>query len=219
MSDVLKRSTAGIVLVIMSFVFSLFYVPLGVAHAEDIPDNNPVYDDYETPGNGNSGNFQAPDANEVFGGIRVGRDDTGLSSKLQEVLNVGVAFVISAANIIFMAFLLIYFAIECLMMAFPFIATVMASKVPVQLFSNECAKVCGVKYSYKPGGGGEGAQAASGGDANGKKDTFMAKFTTYFKERMITLIICGVILVLCATGLMPKLISLAINWIIGLFIH
>lgn len=213
----MKTSVVRLLFLIICSVFMLF-IPSFSVHAEEIPNNSPVYDQ----GNYSPGNKpNTPNAADVFGDGIVGPDTTGLSEEVGAVLQTITNFLISTANVVFIAGMLIYFVIESLMMAFPIVATLMATKVPIQLFSNECAKVCGVKYSYKPGGaqGGVGGDSGAGvgGNGNDKDATFVSKFTTYAKERMITLIICGVILVMCATGLMPYVINTAINWILGLF--
>lgn len=212
-----KTSIVKLLFLILCSVLMLF-VPSFDVHAENIPNNSPAYSqgDYTPDNKPNS-----VDAADVFGSGIVGVDNTGLSNEVSAVLQTITNFLVSVANLVFIFGMIIYFVIESLMMAFPIIATLMATKVPIQLFSNECAKVCGVKYSYKPGGaqGGVGGGNDSGGvgGGDGKDTTFLSKFTTYAKERMITLIICGVILVMCATGLMPYVINTAINWILGLF--
>jgi len=208
------KKSLSVIVVFLLFVLSLFVVPIQLnVCAETIPNNSP---EYNSGSIGDDAKPNRPSASDVFGDATIQPDSTGFSDDIGNVLSMITSFIIKTCNYVFIFGLLIHFAVESVMMAFPIVATTMATRIPIQLFSNECAKVCGVKYSYKPGGqGGDGAaQQSSGGD--GKDKGFVGKFTEYFKERMITLILCGVILVMCATGIMPWLINTAINWIIGL---
>lgn len=201
-----------------------------IAYAEDdVPNNTPVYpgDDSNTD---DGRKPKKPDAYDVFGDVSVGEDTTGLSDTFGAALQAGTNMLVKACNLLFIFALICHFAVESCMMAFPSIANLMATKVPVQLFSNECAAACGVKYSYRPGGGGPGGPGGGPGSAaadagggpggngpNAKNKSFAAKFSVYFKERMITLILCGTALVMTTTGILPWLINTCINWLIGLF--
>ena len=206
----------------------LFMVQMpGVVHATgDVPENAPVYSQEETE---DPGKPDKPDANDIFGDATVGPDETGYADGAGEVLGKVVSLFVKIANYLFAFALIVHFTTDALMMAFPMFATLFATKIPIQLFSNECAQVCGVKYSYKPGGGagvggasgGVGTADASGGvgsAADGKKKGFIGKVIPYARERLVTLIICGSILVMSFTGILPWIINTAINWLIGLFI-
>lgn len=204
----------------------LFMVQMpGVVHATgDVPENAPVFSQEESE---DPNKPDKPDANDIFGDAKVGPDETGYADGAGDVLGKVVSFFIKLANYLFAFALIVHFTTDALMMAFPMFATLFATKVPIQLFSNECAQVCGVKYSYKPGGAGTGVGGAvgtadtSGGvgsAADGKKKGFLGKFIPYAKERMFTLIICGALLVMSATGILPWIINTAINWLLGLFI-
>ena len=208
-------------------IFMIFCLSGGLnAHAVDeVPNNAPVYS--EGGESSDPDKPAKPNANDVFSGAEVGADSTGFSDDIGNLLSKVTNFIIKTCNYLFAFALIIHFAVESLMMAFPIFATLMSTKVPVQLFSNECAKVCGVKYSYKAGGGvgstagGVGSADASGGvgsagGSDGKKNTFLGKFTVYFKERMFTVIICGALLVAAATGILPWIVNTAINWLLGL---
>lgn len=190
------------------------------AYAEDDIPNNQSYDSQNTV-IADPNKPEKPDANSVFGDARVVPDSTGYSSDIGNLLQKITSFIVSACNYIFIFGLIIHFAIESVMLAFPVMATVMSTKVPVQLYSHECAKVCGVTHSYGSDGKSSGGGVGSGGNSGSGKDGdkgFLSKFMGYAKERMITLILAGLLLVLCATNVMPLLINTAINWIIGLFI-
>ena len=204
-----------------------------IAYADDggIPQNTPSIPD--NPGNGGGVAEQVPaveddkpakpDARDVFGDGLVGEDTSGYADSISGMLQKFVNFLIKLCNYIFIFAMIIHFAIESLMMAFPIIATLMSTKIPIQLFSNECAKVCGVTYSYSsgngmnggPGGAGVGSGGGVGGDGNA--EGFTGKFVVYFKERSITLIVCGLLLVMCTTGLLPWILNTVINWILGIF--
>lgn len=193
-----------------------------VTYAVDEIPNNDVYGNQ---GANQNNKVSKPDANSVFGDAQITPDSTGYSEGIGNILQKGASFIVATCNYIFMFGLIVHFAIESVMMAFPIMATVMSTKVPYQLYSHECAKVCGVTHNYQAGGGngvgGSGGGVGSGASANtnnGEQQGFVGKFTSYFKERMVTLILAGVILVMCATGLMPMLINAGINWVIGLFI-
>lgn len=223
-----KRTNVFIrVVLIVYAVFMVFCqsCELSVSATGEVPNNAPVYND--SAGAADPDKPDKPNANDVFAGAEVGTDSTGFSDDIGSLLSKITNFIIKTCNYLFAFALIIHFAVEALMMAFPIFATLMSTKVPVQLFSNECAKVCGVKYSYKPGGagvgssGGVGSADTNGGvggnnSADGKKSTFVAKFTTYFKERMFTVIICGALLVAAATGILPWIVNTAINWLLGL---
>lgn len=228
-SPCLKFIVAAMASIIMSLgVTNLNYdCPVSsqsmIVYAVDgIPDNQ-SYDNSnaEVP---NQGGLQKPDANDVFGNAQITPDHTGYSDGIGNILQKIASFIVATCNYIFIFGLIIHFVVESIMMAFPVMATVMSTKVPVQLYSHECAKVCGVTHSYNaggkgpgsggPGGGGPGASANNGNGEQG----FVGKFSVYIKERMIILILAGVLLVLCSTGLMPKIITMAINWLIGLFV-
>lgn len=224
----IRRSKSIMAIFILLFaMLTIFAVPFS-AHAENgVPDNAPVYSgDTQEP---DPNKPKKPDANDVFAGAEVGPDSSGYADGAGALLSKITNFLVALINYCFAFALVIHFSVDALMMAFPIFATFFATKVPFQIFSHEAAKVCGVKYSYKPGGaggvggvGGGVGTADAGGGVGGAGDTkqkgFIGKVVPYLKERMFTLIICGALLVMSATGILPWLINTAINWLIGLFI-
>ena len=188
------------------------------ASANGIPDNTPVYDN-NTDGDTS---VSRVDARDVFGDVELGPDTTGISGSVKNGLQTFFSLVINIANPVFVFGMLIHFVVDALMMAFPVVASFMSTKCPIRLFSRECAKVCGVTYSYSSGGdsgssGGIGGGGDSGGEGDGKG--FMTKVVPYLKERGITLIICGALIVMCSTQMMPKLIYAGIDLLLGFFFH
>lgn len=217
-------------LLLMYAVFTLFCMPLSLnTYATDsIPNNAPVYNGGEA-GDVDPDKPDKPNANDVFSGAEVGVDSTGYADGIGELLSKVVNFLVNLINYLFAFALIVHFAVDALMMAFPMFATLFATKVPIQLFSNECAQVCGVKYSYKPGGNGSGGVGSAGavdsgggvGSAGGnnKDKGFLGKAIPYAKERLVTLIICGLLLVMAGTGVLPWIINTAINWLLGLIFN
>lgn len=228
MPTVKKNNFIVRALLLMYAVFTIFMAPvtLNTYATGDVPDNAPVYS--EDSGSVDPDKPNKPNANDVFSGAEVGPDGSGYADGIGELLSKVVNFIVNLINYLFAFALIVHFAVDALMMAFPMFATLFSTRIPIQMFSNECAQVCGVKYSYKPGGGagvggvGGGVGTADagggvGGTGDNKKKGFLGKFIPYAKERMITLIICGALLVMSFTGILPWIINTAINWLIGLF--
>jgi hypothetical protein len=218
-TSLLKR----VFLMLLMLVLMVLSMPSNLsayAEGDGIPNNAPVYQDSDS-----SSSISKPDANDVFGESPITVDSTGWSDGLNSILQKIVAFCLNLAVYVFSSFLLIHFVADALIMAFPVVGMFLSTKMPFQIFSNEAARLANVRFSPKKGNGqggvggaGDGGAGGVGGAGDNKDATFLSKFKTYAKERGLTVIICGVLIVATYTGVLTWLINLAINFIIGLIV-
>lgn len=184
-----------------------------------VPNNTPQEYKNATGKSNKNGSADSIDASDVLGDGKIGKDDTGYAEEVNSYGQVVVKFIVNLAVYLFATMLLIMFAIDCLCIPFPPFAKFFATKVPIQLFSNEVATITGIQFSHSKGGGGAGAPPpppSNGGGANGQEG-IGAKYITYFKNRAVALIFSGTLLVMTYSGLLSRLLNKAINIIIGLF--
>ena len=105
-------------------------------YANDIPDNGEVA---VAPSNPSGGSSQVK-AGDLFGDAPIGADTTGYADKVGGFFGVGVKFAINLLIQVFALLVPLHFAVDASMMFSPPLAKFFASKVPIQLFSNEIGR-------------------------------------------------------------------------------
>ena len=171
-------------------------------------------------GNNSNGNGMSVNANDVFHSEEfTGQDQTGWATVAGGYLELIARFISNTCVYIFAAFLTIVCVVDAVIIPFPIVGQFFATKVPIQLFSNEAAEVAGVTFT--PSGengssGGMGGSSNSSGNANG--DT-KSKYKTYLIERSKALIFSGVLMFMTYTGILSVLLNKAIDFIVGFFVE
>lgn len=185
-----------------------------------VPNNNtPVYN-----GNNNQQSDEQIDAESIFKSSKfTGEDDTGYADAAGNTFAKFVKFVLNVCVYLFSGFFAIVFGVDCLIVAFPALATFFATKVPLQLFSNEAAEIVGITFSPDNGNGNGGSSGgmggSNGGSGNGNGDnTILGRLKTYILNRGFIVIFTALLLALTYSGILGNLINLVVNKVAGLIV-
>lgn len=206
-----KHSLINLMITIL-FSFCLM-IPIP-SFAESIPNNEIQQVENNDNRSANGLDLEPVDAEDVFGPGFTAKDESGYADEINLVGVSIMKFIVSTCVYLFAIFFTIIFIVDCVCIPFPAINKFFAEVVPIQLFSNEIVPITGISYSK---GGKEGGSAPPpSSDGNNKDATLANKYITYAKNRALTLVFTGLIMVMTYSGLMQTLLNLAINAIVGL---
>jgi hypothetical protein len=204
----------NIVNLLFFILFSFCLITPITINAESIPDNS-------SSSSGQSGNgldLKPVDANDVFGSGIEAKDESGYADAINSIGISIMKFLVNTCVYLFAIFFTIVFVVDCVCIPFPALNKLFAEKVPIQLFSNEAAAITGISYTHDSGSGGNSAPPPPTPNGGNAEQSLVGKYMAYARDRAITLIFSGLLMVLTYTGLMQDLLNFAINAIVGLIV-
>lgn len=205
----IKKSVAFAVCMIM-FVCSGLNFNTFIANAAGVPDNDvPVYSNADDGGiSGDVYNEYLDKTKDVFDAEGfTGEDETGLSTTFSYYIQLVVKFIINLCVYTFAGFLTLMCVVDAICIPFPIVAQFFATRLPIQLFSNECAEVTGYSYSSNSKSSESGGMNAGSSNSGSDNSSVGEKYKTYVKKRAVALIFSGLLMTVTYTGLLSVLLT------------